>query len=448
MDVAIVGAGLAGLVAARDLVRRGLQVVVLEARDRVGGRIENATLSDGQYVELGGQWIGPGSTSLQALLDDFALPTIGLPAKGNLMVRLRGQTVAVPSKDDSTELTPFEVADLGQGLQRLRRLAERARTDQAWAEANKAWLDQDLRRWTQTNLRTAGAQRRFHEVYNATFGPMRPGATLLEGLNQVSSGPETESILGANGGLNQLRVDGGAYRLCEAIASELGEVVRLGCPVAKITHEAQQAVLTLADGEQVAARRVISTLPPRLAVQQSYDPPLPAWREETACKVAAGNVIKAFLVYERPFWRDEGLSGQSSTDDGAVRVTFDTTTGADQHGLLMGFFEGADADSLAKRSVTLRKRAFIDSVVQTFGDAAADPIDYIERDWSTEEFTGGCHGAHFTPGIWMGFGPALAAPEGVLSWAGAEYATKGNGYMEGAVRSATEVSARVAAELA
>ena len=448
LDCAIIGAGLAGLVAAQYLVDRGLDVTVLEGRDRVGGRIENRILSDGGYVELGGQWIGPGFDALTEIIDDLGLNLIGLPAKGNLVVRLRGQALEVPSSEEAPALTPFEVSDLGQGLLRLRRLAERLRDDAAWRKSNEAWLGQDLRRWVSTNLRTQGAQRRFAEVYSAAFGPMPKGATLLEGLHQVNSGPDLETMLASNGGLHQKRVEGGMATVLEAMAARLGDTVRLDSEVAKVAYGERSATITLVNGEQIEARQVVVTLPPRLAVELDYDPPLPLWRKEAAEKVAPGNVIKAFLIYDHPFWRDRGFSGQSSADEGAVRVTFDTTADNSNRGHLMGFFEGADADSLSRRSVTLRERAFVDSVVRTFGETAARPVAYIERNWSTERLTGGCHGAHFSPGVWTTNGPLLAAPEGVVHWAGAEYATRFNGYMEGAVRSGREVAAAVARELA
>lgn len=447
-DCAIIGAGLAGLVAAKHLVDRGLRVVVLEGRNRVGGRVENRVLNDGSYVELGGQWIGPGYDSLQEIIDELGFKTIGLPAAGNLVVRLRGKSLEVPSSEDLPALTPFEVADLGQGLLRLRRLSQRLRDDPAWHKANEAWLHQDLRRWVTSNLRTQGAQRRFGEVYAAAFGPMEKDATLLEGLLQVNSGIDLETMLASNGGLHQQRVDGGVAAVTDAMAAQLGDVVRLHSEVVKVDHDEDSARLTLADGEVIEARRVISTLPPRLAVALEHNPPLPQWRAEAADKVAPGNVIKAFLVYDHPFWRGKGLSGQSSADEGAVRVTFDTTADTTNHGHLMGFFEGAGADTLSKRSVSLRERAFIDAVVRSFGPEGANPIAYVERDWGAERFTGGCHGAHFAPGVWTSNGPLLAQSEGVLHWAGSEYANRFNGYMEGAVRSGREAAAAVARALA
>ena len=448
-DCAIIGAGLAGLVAADDLRSRGLSVVVLEARDRVGGRLENATLADGSYLELGGQWIGPGFDALLELTQRYGLETVGVPSPGGkFIVRAQGNAVEVPAEDERPSLNPFEVADLGQGLLRLRRLAERFRSDTAWASANHVWLGQGLQRWAQTNIRTKSAQGRFQDVYRAAFGELTEATTLQHGLESVAGGPDLETMLATNGKLQQLRVKGGAYTLTAAMAEDLGDVVRLGAVVRRVEHDAEDATVVLADGEEIRARYVLSTLPPRLATKLEHDPPLPAWRAEAADKVSPGKVIKAHLLFDEPFWRSRGLSGQSSADEGAVRVTFDTTPEDVRGGHLMGFFAGSEADSLSKRTAAIRERAFYESVKQSFGAEIPKPVAYIERDWAAEEFSGGCHGAHFTPGIWTTVGPGLAEPEGVLHWAGAEYATKFNGYMEGAVRSGLSAAAAVASQSA
>ena len=448
-DCAIIGAGLAGLVAAQDLRSRGLSVVVLEARDRVGGRVENAELADGSYLELGGQWIGPGFDALLELVHKYGLETIPLPTQGgDFIVRAHGKAVQIPIDEDRATLNPFEISDLGQGLLRLRRLAHRLEDDPAWAAANHVWLGQSLRRWAKSNMRTKKAQQRFEDVYRAAFGELDDDTTLQQGLDFVGTGPDLESMLATNGKLQQLRVRGGVYRVAEALGKDLGDVVRLRTVVTKVRHGADEAVLELADGEEVRARHVISTLPPRLAMNLEHEPPLPAWRAEAADKVSPGNVIKAYLLFDRPFWRERGLSGQSSADEGAVRVTFDTTTDGAAGGHLMGFFAGSEADSLSKRTTTIRERAFLESVRQSFGSDVPKPVAYIERDWAAEPYSGGCHGAHFAPGIWTAVGPGLAEPEGVLHWAGAEYTTKFNGYMEGAVRSGLSAAAAVASQSA
>lgn len=448
-DCAIIGAGLAGLVAAKDLRARGLDVVVLEARDRVGGRVENLTLADGTYLEMGGQWIGPGFDAVLELVEAYGLETIGIPnPTGKFIVRSHGEAVEIEPGADSDELNPFEVADLGQGLLRLRRLAKRLRDDRAWTSANEAWLGQDLRRWATTNLRTKGAQQRLFELFRSAFPGLDADATLRAGLQAVLGGPDLESMLAVNGQLQQLRVLGGMHSLTTKIAEELGDAVRLGAVVDLVRHGADDATLVLADGEEIHARRVLSTLPPRLAMGLEHDPPLPQWRLDAADTVNPGNVIKCFLLFDRPFWRDRGLSGQSSADEGAVRVTFDTTLEGASQGQLMGFIAGPTAASLSSRTPQMRERAFLESVKASFGADVPKPAGFVERDWAAEPFSRGCHGAHFSPGIWTAVGPGLAEPEGVLHWAGAEYAPKFNGYMEGAVRTAHSAAAAVASKRA
>lgn len=444
-DCAVIGAGYAGLVAAQELKSRGKSVVVLEARDRVGGRVENIDLPDGSYLEMGGQWVGPGFDVMQELIRKYGLETIGVPSPGGkFIVRIRGEAIEASTDEDAPELNPFEMADLGQGLLRLRRLARRYRDDEVWRKANDAWLRQGMRRWAQTNFRTKSACARFEEVYTSAFLDLSDETTLLEGLGRVLTGPDLESMLATDGKLMQERVKGGAWQLARVLADELGDSVRLGCAVVGVRYDESQATVVLSSGEEVAARTVINTMPPRLAAALDYDPPLPQWRIDENDKMSPGNIIKAYLLFEQPFWRERGLSGQSSADEGAVRVTFDTTLADATQGHMMGFFAGGEAQSLAKRTPQIRQRAFLESLRAAFGEVPK-PVGYAERLWAAEPYSKGCHGAHFSPGIWSVVGPTLAEPVGPLYWAGAEYATKFNGYMEGAIRSGQATAAQVLA---
>ena len=448
-DAAIIGAGLAGLAAARDLAARGLRVVVLEARDRVGGRVENVMLPDGSYLEMGGQWIGSGFDVLHELVEHFHIDTVGIPKPdGKFIVRSRDKAVEVEADGGTAALNPFEVADLGQALLRLRRLAHRLRDDHAWADANEGWLKQTLQRWTSANTRIDMAQARMLNVFESVFHLNPDETPLSEALHLVLVGPDLESMLAINGQLQQLRLVGGIYLLAERMANELGDAVRVGAEVVKVRHSDVSATAVLASGEEIEARYIISTLPPRLAMSLPHEPALPQWRAQEADKINPGNVIKAYLLFDEPFWRAKGLSGQSSADAGSVRVTFDTTLDGAEQGHLMGFFTGAEAASLSKRTVQMRERAFLESVRASFGDDVPQPCGYVERDWAAEAFTQGCHGAHFAPGIWTAVGPSLAEPEHVLYWAGAEYAQQFNGYMEGALRSGLAAAAAVASRCA
>ena len=447
LDCVIVGAGLAGLSAATDLVARGRSVVVLEARDRVGGRVETLQLQDGTQVDMGGQWIADSHAHMLALAERLGLPTAGV-ASGDIILRLAGTVTQVPSDTEiQASLNPFEVSDLGQGLARFRRLSQRVLRDEAWAGSNAAWLAQPLTRWVHSNLRTPGAQAWFMKVFEDAFGSQPDGLSLSDlklrdGLAHANAGVDLESLIAVNGGVNQRRVIGGMARITEALAADLGDRVRLDSPAATITATDHRVVVTLRDGSTVEASQCIVALPPVLATALDYQPPLDQWRQETASRVAPGRIIKAVASYPDRWWAEAGHSGQMGADDGPVRVLFDVSDEANDRGVLTGFFGGAFAD----RTPGLREVAFSQAVADAFGEGPAH-LEYVERDWRAEEFTGGCHGAHFAPGVWTAFGPSLAAPHGRVHFAGSEYAARFNGYLEGAVRSAEEAAAEVARQL-
>lgn len=142
-----------------------------------------------------------------------------------------------------------------------------------------------------------------------------------------------------------------------------------------------------------------------------------------------------------------GLNGQAASDRGPVKVTFDVSPPDAEVGILLGFVEGGDARRWVRLTEAERRRTVIDCFVRYFGPEAAHPLDYAEQDWSAEEFSRGCYGAHFAPGVWTAYGEALRPPIGRIHWAGAEYATRWNGYMEGAVRSGTDTAREVLASL-
>jgi len=215
--------------------------------------------------------------------------------------------------------------------------------------------------------------------------------------------------------------------------------------VRRIEHDDQRVRVVTRDGSEYRGDAAIVTLPPTLAGRLEYDPPLPSWRDQLTQRTPAGSVIKAFGIYPEPFWRADGLNGQAASDVGPVKVTFDTSPPSGTPGVLMGFLEGKQARIWARRSQAERREAVIGCFVRYFGRAAARPEQYVERDWMAEEFTRGCYGAHFAPGVWTSYGEAWRAPVGRLHWAGAECAPQWNGYMEGAVRSGEAAAEAVAA---
>ncbi|WCC80192.1 NAD(P)/FAD-dependent oxidoreductase [Cutibacterium equinum] len=434
-DSIIIGAGLAGLTAAEELASAGHSVAVLEARSRVGGRLENAELSNGQVIDLGGQWVGEGHEELRSLIASQGLELVD-STEGDVVVKARGRVSHVTNSSEPAAhaLSPFELSDLGQGLLRFRRLADRVANNKGWTTANSTWLNQSLSQWVVSNVRTDAGRDYIIALFRRAFGVSPDDTTLFDGLTKANAGVDLESLVAVNGGLKQQRVKGGIAQVARNLARRLGDDVKLSSPVRRVHTDGQTVTVTTTDGTEYQGRSVIVTVPPRLLKDIEFDPALPAERLEMAEKVPAGNVIKAYLVYDSPWWRTSGASGQMGADEGAVRVIFDTSDDETGKGVLMGFFEGTEASGYGKLSVSLRQRAFEEVVESAFGEAPSSPIEYLDRDWLSEAYTGGCHGAHFAPSLWTTTGPILAQPLGRVLFAGAEYASSFNGYMEGALR--------------
>lgn len=447
LDCVVVGAGFAGLSAARELIRRGYDIALVEARDRVGGRVVSATLSGGEVIDMGGQWIAPSHDRMLGLVKEAGLELI--PANPGMLTLIQHGEIRNVAQSDNDEdaRTPFAVADLGQGLMRLRRLAERAGQDDMWTEANAAWLDQSIDRWIVSNLRTPTGRRDIRAAMRAVFESSLEKISLRQALMKVREGVDMENLIAANGDIGQARVKGGLAQVPEQMAAEIGDRLRYRFAVDSIEQDDDHVVVHPRLGEALEARTVVLALPPWLALTIRVEPPLADWREGAVSRIGAGNVIKCYAVYETPWWRDKGLSGQMSADDGAVRVTFDCTDDPDGRGVLMGFFEGGEASMLTKFSRSMRQRILKDTLVDVFGPQAAHPVEYTDIDWAAEEFTRGSHGAHFAPGVWSVTGAELGKPCGRVYFAGAEYASKFNGYMEGAVRSGADVARSVVLRL-
>jgi monoamine oxidase len=447
VDVVVVGAGLAGLVTAQHLVTAGATVQVLEARTRVGGRLEHGHLADGTTVELGGQWIGPGQDRVVGLLDDLGLDSFPSYNDGQILVLFGGERGRMASHRGAVPpLNPFVLADLLQAQLRFDRLARRVPLEAPWTGPRARVHDaRTFESWIRSNLHTSTGRGFFRLLATGVFAAEPRDLSLLHALFYVRAGSDLDTVVNIDRGAQERRIAGGSARIAEGLASRLGDRVRLGTPVRRLVQRTDGAAVTavLDGGGGVRARRAVVTLPPTLAGRLVYEPALPPWRDQLTQRVPAGAVTKFHAVYDTPFWREEGLNGVSMADRGPVRLTFDNSPPSGSPGILLGFAEGDDARRLSALEAAQRREAVTGCLVRAFGSRAARPREFLERDWAAEEYTRGCYGAHFTPGTWTSYGHALRPPVGAIHWAGAETAEAWNGYMEGAVRSADRAAAEV-----
>jgi monoamine oxidase len=441
-DLVVIGAGLAGLSAARAATTAGASVVVVEARDRVGGRVLNEDIGGGNVVEVGAQWIGPTQDRLAALaakLDVETFPTYG---EGENVIeyggRLRRYRGTIP------RINPVVLLDVERAQRRLNRMARRVPLDAPWEAPDAPALDgQTAATWMRRNLATRAGRMLLELGIEAVWAAQPEDMSLLHVLFYIHSAGSLEMLFDTEGGAQQDRFVGGSQRIPILMAQELGrENVLLGAPV-RMIRRGEHGVTVEADGATVRARRAVVAVAPTLAGRIAYDPPLPGFRDQLTQRMPLGTVAKCMAIYDEPFWRAENLSGQGTSDAGPVKLTFDNSPPSGAPGVLLGFLEGRQARELGRLHANERRAAVLDCFARLFGPRAGRPDAYVERLWAEEEWSRGCYGCHMPTGAWTAYGPALREPIGPLHWAGAEYATVWNGYMDGAVRSGEAAASAV-----
>jgi len=441
-DAVVIGAGFAGLTAARDLVRGGFDVVVLEGRDRVGGRSSTTTLA-GVPVDLGGTFVGPTQDAVLALAAELGCPTTPTFHDGANLIRWRGKLRSYHGT--TPRLSLAGLLDVGRVRWQFERIARGVPLAEPWSARRARQLDaQTLEGWLRSVGATATTHRLMAIMSRVTWGAEPDDVSMLHAARYVKAAGGLDRMLDVVGGAQQDHFPAGTQQIADKMAAELDERVRLGAAVSRIEWSDGAAAVTSSVGV-IEARRVIVAIPPAHRLGLDIAPPLPIGYQQLAQRWPQGALSKAYAAYRRPFWRAVGHSGEALSDEGPVFITFDVSPGAEGPGILLGFVDARRFDGLPPER---RRAEALAGFAALFGQEANDPIDYLDHCWGAESFAPGGPTAAVGPGAWTELGPLLRRPVGPLHWAGTETADEWTGFLDGAVRSGRRAAAEVADALA
>jgi len=434
VDAVVVGAGLAGLTAARELEAAGASVLVVEANDRVGGRTMTRHVG-GVAVEMGGQWIGPGQRRINALAGELGVEIFPTEVPGRTVFHEGGRRSEYEEDGDVPFGDPGASSEVWEAFQALSRLAGEVPTDAPWtAEKAQEWDGQTLESWKLGHARSKGARFYFDLAVESLYACEPRDVSLLGVLSDVASSGGFGGLFEIEASAEEHRLVGGAQELSDRMAQELGGRVVLSSPVRRILQD-DDGALVESDVVSVRAGAVVVAVPPVLRGRIEYVPALPAVHDGLSQRMPMGAVIKCHAVYDAPFWRALGMNGRAESDTGPCKVTCDDSTPGEDAGVLTGFILGSDARRWGQRPAGERKRAVLECFARYFGQGALHPRGYAECDWGTEPYARGGYAGVPTPGFFLDHGPVLREPVGRVHWAGTETATAWNGYMDGAVES-------------
>ena len=441
-QVAIVGAGFAGLSAALELTERGIDCVVLEARDRVGGRVLNHDIGDGKVVEVGGQWVGPTQHALLETAARVGVATFPTHTEGENVIEYRGAvsryTGTIP------RINPAVLLQVEWARRRMNSMASQVPLDAPWGAARAhRWDTLTFGEWMRKNAPSPGARMLIRLAIRSVFGTEPEDVSLLHVLFYLHSAGGFDALVDTGGGAQDSRFVGGSQLVAIRMAEELGDRVTLNAPVRRIEDDGT-AVRLLGDEIDIEAERVIVAVSPTLAARIDWEPALPARRDQMTQRMPQGAIIKCMAVYDEPFWRADGLSGSGLSDGGSVNAVFDNTPPDGSPGVLLGFLDGRAARRWGQASEGERRAEVVRVFGRLFGSKALSPTAYVERNWAAERWSRGCYSGAFGPSGWTDFGPALREPVGRIHWAGTETATVWNGYIDGAITSGRRAAAEVA----
>ncbi|HET7305378.1 MAG TPA: NAD(P)/FAD-dependent oxidoreductase [Segeticoccus sp.] len=432
-DVVVVGAGLAGLAAARDLAAGGADVLVVEARERVGGRVEQVQQPDGRTVQLGGEVVGSSHTAYQELVAELGLSLVPsyVAEPGELTYALHEAVYVGASR------TWFSAADhdsMARVEERFAELAARVDPDDPWSHPDAAALDRtSVQQWLVAEQATPRVRRAL-EVAQLGLSAGSLERTSLLALLRKCATTESHGLYSYSEWEN-LRVAEGSATVALRMAEQLGDRVRCAAPVRAIKTAAGDCSVQLDDGELLRCAAVVSAVPagPFRDIETSG---VSDARLESLHRQRHALAAKFVAAYARPFWRDRGQNGLSESE-GILGSSW-----PQGEGVLSALVPPERLAAYVATGRRFRRGEALAELARWFGPEALEPVATYERLWGTDRWTQG-YITQWRPGDVLGIGPLHGTHEPPFYVCGSDQWVAG--YMEGAVRTG-RAAARAALE--
>lgn len=443
-DVIVVGAGFAGITAARELREAGKQVALLEARPRLGGRAFSRPIGDGEVLDLGCEFLGmPGSLSEQAGR------SVGInPCKvydtGQKLIDLDG-TIKRWKGLAPIGAGPLAVADFGQAALRLDRMRKEVPQEAPWeAPHARQWDNETMWSWTRRNIKSKGGRALMRLSIEAGLAASPAEVSVLHVLNYSNGTGGFMATTQITGGTLENRFVGGAQNVALRLAEPVMADTYVNAPVHRI-EQGEGRVTVSGPGFEAVGRRVVVAVPVPLSGRIEYAPALPAYRDQLTQRLTFGSAIKYLVLYDEPFWRGNGLTGMAISYNSPIRAALDGSPPSGTPGVLTCFVTGPPARKVGRMPADERRALVLKELSRMFGPKAGRPYDVIEQNWMAEPYTRGCYHAYAPPGLYTEFGPALTQAIGRIHWAGAETVPVEFGSMSGAIHSGRRVATEILA---
>ncbi|NP_001002969.1 amine oxidase [flavin-containing] A [Canis lupus familiaris] len=445
-DVVVIGGGISGLSAAKLLAEHEVDVLVLEARDRVGGRTYTVRNEHVDYVDVGGAYVGPTQNRILRLSKELGLETYKVNVNERLVQYVKGKTY--PFRGAFPPVwNPIAYLDYNNLWRTMDNMGKEIPADAPWEAPHAEEWDKmtmkdliDKICWTKT-------ARRFASLFvniNVTSEPHEVSALWF--LWYVKQCGGTTRIFSVTNGGQERKFVGGSGQVSERIMERLGDRVKLKRPVTYVDQSDDNIIIETLNHELYECKYVISAIPPTLTAKIHFRPELPSERNQLIQRLPMGAIIKCMMYYKEAFWKKKDYCGCMIIEDeeAPISITLDDTKPDGSLPAIMGFILARKADRLAKLHKEIRKRKICELYAKVLGSQEAlQPVHYEEKNWCEEQYSGGCYTAYFPPGIMTHYGRVIRQPFGRIYFAGTETATHWSGYMEGAVEAGERTAREV-----